>query len=170
MKLLQAVAKTLSTSIVVLDVRRYAIRFTRHTNLFESPHESMFAEEEPRDNITNLAEWRARLIGHKAQANAEQYFYDALETLSEQVAVMQGLRATSRFGDKNIQARIVRAEDAVREAMELLHSVRPAEEEFIKPDAPVTPLEELPKVPALVVQDSLFCRDRLRTEVEERKA
>lgn len=104
----------------------------RPRNVFETSKEAMFAQDEPRDRLALLANWKARRISHDAAQNSDREFYALLDNLSDQIAVCQGLRASRRFGSSSMQARIMRAEDRLQSAMELLYSVRPDDDDYLK--------------------------------------
>lgn len=153
MKILQSAVTTIVNTIGNLNPRKYVWGFTRPTNVFESPKQAMFASIEPRRNTTRMTEWRARFIGARAAEDPDRAFFEALDNLADQIAVCQGLRTSYRFGSGEIQTRIMRAEDRIQEAMEMLYSVRPEDSHYIASSSDLTGTEEteVPEVPAYIV-------------------
>lgn len=110
----------------------FTFGLTRPRNVFESSKEAMFSDVEPRSAQQRLVEWKARQTAHTVASDPDTEFYALLDNLSEQIAVCQGLRASKRFGNSAIQSRIITAEDRIQSALEVLYSIRPDENDFIK--------------------------------------
>lgn len=150
MTILQAATSSLVNLAGSLPLR---ISLMRPDNMFETHAQAMFADEEPRDNGTREAEWRARYYGVQVQEDPDTSFYELLDDLSKQLAVAQGLRGTYRFGDKAIQNRIMRAEDKLRDVIETLYSVRPDEKDLLTNASSVEKDidHDVPPSPALII-------------------
>lgn len=137
----------LSYGIAGLLSRAKEAVFVEHTdNALRTGTEIMFVDVEPDSQDVRERQWRARMLMEEMRENPHRNYFEVMDELHTVIAKCQGIRRTHEYGEFVVQARILRAEDKIAEALELLGTVLPDEEKALEAE----PIYADPEAPCVM--------------------